>query len=180
MNQEFISILQQKTGQLAIGRSTLRNQGAPGVVGRARLFLQQVDLAELGSVSSSQQYLQFLEDKTTGLSESFPEGAKGNWGAARKALNIFIRDCLYNTYLSKVYSIERLREWLEIPLDGDVARNLYAVHKLSLPKWPNIRRLTPEVSAVYQQSAAAEARKLGIARVDLDIFYWRDGQYTTN
>ena len=180
MNQEFISILQQRTGQLAIGRSTLRNQGAPGVIGRARSFLQQIELSELNAVSTHDQYLRFLESKTVELSESFPEGAKGNWGAARKALNIFFRDCLYNTYLSAEYSIERLRSWLEIPLDGDVARNLYALHKPSLPKWPNIRRLTPDISSIYQETAAEEAQKVGIARVDLDIYYWRDGQYATN
>lgn len=180
MNQEFISILQQRTGQLAIGRSTLRNQGAPGVIARARLFLQGIELSDLGAVSTKDQYLQFLENKTVELSESFPVGAKGNWGAARKALNIFLRDCLYNKYLSQEYSIERLRDWLEIPLDGDVARNLSALHKSSLPKWPNIRRLSPGISSIYQEKAAEEAQKVGVARVDLDIYYWRDGQYTIN
>ncbi len=165
---------------MAIGRSTLRNQGASGVIEVARSYLQEIDLSELRSINNSKQYLQFLEDKTAGLSHSFPEGAKGNWGAARKALNIFIRDCLYNAYLNKEYSIERLRGWLEIPLDGDVARNLYALHKPSLPRWPRIKRLTPEISSLYQQKAIKEAQRFGIARVDLDIYYWRDGQYTTN
>jgi hypothetical protein len=180
MNQYFLKILQQRTGQLAIGRSTLRNQGAPGVIGRARSFLQNLELSEFRAVSTNEQYLQFLEDKTMELSESFPDGAKGNWGAARKALNIFFRDCLYNAYLNKEYSIERLRGWLEIPLDGDVARNLYALYKPSLPKWPNIRCLTPEISSIYQQKASEKALKVGIARVDLDIYYWRDGHYTIN
>jgi hypothetical protein len=180
MNQEFISTLQKRTGQLAIGRSTLRNQGAPGVIDRARSFLQDIQLSEFRTISTNDQYLQFLENKTVELSESFPAGAKGNWGAARKALNIFFRDCLYNTYLNKEYSIERLRDWLEIPLDGDVARNLCAINKSSLPKWPNIRCLTPEISSIYQEKAAEEAKKFGIARVDLDIYYWRNSQYTTN
>lgn len=180
MNREFIIILQKRTGQLAIGRSTLRNQGAPGVIGIARSFLQNIELSELRTVSTNIDFLEFLENKTVELAESFPEGARGNWGAARKTLNIFLRDCLYNAYLSKEYSIERLRGWLEIPLDGDVARNLYALHRSSLPKWPNIRRLTPKVSSLYQERAAEEAQNFCISRVDLDIFYWRDGQYTAN
>ncbi len=49
MNKKFIRMLQQRTGQLAIGRFTLLNQCAPRVV------------------RINEQYLQLLEDKTINL-----------------------------------------------------------------------------------------------------------------
>lgn len=41
MNNSYIKKLQERTGQLAIGRSTLRNQGASGVIEKARGYLKK-------------------------------------------------------------------------------------------------------------------------------------------
>jgi hypothetical protein len=46
-----------------------------------------------------------------------PAGAK-NWGAARKALNLVLRDILYNQYLQREYGFNRIGKWLELPLDS--------------------------------------------------------------
>jgi hypothetical protein len=50
--------------------------------------------------------------------------AHGIGCAARKALNIFLRDVFYNHYLREEYGFGRLEQWLELPLDMDAARGL--------------------------------------------------------
>ena len=56
-----------------------------------------------------------------------PKGAQA-WGTARKALNIFLRDALYTTYLSKRYGLPRAEASLEIPLDSITAVRLREVY----------------------------------------------------
>jgi hypothetical protein len=96
MKQPFdlIDRLQVRVAMFAIGRSTLRSQGAPGMVAHARKFLRSVDL-RIFSVTTIEQFGSVLEAQTKLLADGFPSGGKGNWGAARKSLNIFLRDVLY-------------------------------------------------------------------------------------
>ena len=177
MNQEYLTILQKRTGVLAIGRSTLRNQGAPGVIERARDYLKVMKLKPLKKIDTEVKFKKFLEKHTIELSNYFPKGAKENWGAARKAINIFLRDCLYNQYLSKEYGIRKLEKWLEIPLDGDVAKKLKSKHPDSELKWKSIKSLGKEMSDKFQSCATKSAKLDGIPRVHLDIKYWRNGEY---
>jgi hypothetical protein len=177
---KYLKLLQERTGQLAIGRSTLRNQGAPKVIETTRTYLQRMNLSTLKKIDSETKYNNFLERHTKALSKKFPGKAKGNWGAARKAINIFIRDCLYNQYLSEAYDIDRLEAWLEVPLDRDVAENLIKKHPNKLPRWISIRSLDKGASDKFQNQALISAANEGVARVHLDIKYWRNGKYTTN
>ena len=45
MRKNPTRLMQGRIAELAIGTSTHRNQGAPGVVSAARKFLKQLDLA---------------------------------------------------------------------------------------------------------------------------------------
>ncbi|MNL21809.1 hypothetical protein D3C87_1431170 [compost metagenome] len=45
----------------------------------------------------------------------------------------------------------------------------------ALPAWPGVKRLTPEVSAKLQNAALQIANSLDVARVHLDVRYWRKG-----
>ena len=72
-----------------------------------------------------QRFQSRLNVATRRLKDRLPKGAR-NWGAARKALNIFLRDVLYNHYLRSRHHLDRLEEWLEVPLDRDVAAALRA------------------------------------------------------
>ncbi|MBU1308640.1 MAG: hypothetical protein KKE30_03790, partial [Gammaproteobacteria bacterium] len=102
----------------------------------------------------------------------FPTNAK-SWGAARKALNLFLRDVTYNKDLCEYYDLSRIRKWLEIPLDSHVANALKKEPEgVNLPKWCTIKRLTPEISREFQTVATRVAQRKRIARVDLDIYYW--------
>ena len=89
------------------------------------------------------------------LKRRLPKGAR-SWGAARKALNIFLRDVLYNHYLRSHHGLDRLEDWLEVPLDRDVAVALRAESEGGeLPRWKTIKRLTPDVSGRYQAHCTA-------------------------
>ena len=172
MNQKTIDYLKRRTAELAIGSSTLRNQGAAGVAKTTRQFLANLDL-KFFSVNSVQEFNKILDRSTKNLIRVLPEGAR-NWGTARKALNIFLRDCVYNQFLSSHFVISRIHPWLEIPLDSHVASGLRATsYKKNLPRWVSIKRLKREDSGKYQDMAAKVADKMECNRVDLDIYLWR-------
>ena len=95
------------------------------------------------------------------------------WGAARKVINLFLRDALYNKYLCRKFKIDKLELWLEIPLDSAVARGLktQAGHG-GLPQWPGLKNLKPDVSDTFQRSALEYAHTRDIERVHMDMYLW--------
>jgi len=171
MNQtEQIRLMLNRTAELAAGSSTLRGQGPPGTILKVREFLKNVSPQQF-KVQTPEEFRKELDVVTENLSEHF---SQKNWGAARKVLNIFLRDVLYNHYLHSHFSFKTVENWLEVPLDGDVAKNLLAAPEgKSLPPWPRIKRLTVEVSDQYQAVARKIAEKEGIATVHLDLIFWR-------
>lgn len=175
MNQQpfdLIDRLQVRTAMLAIGRSTLRSQGAPGMVAEARRFLRNIDL-HLFAVGSNKQFMAVLDSQTALLASRFPDGGRGNWGAARKSLNIFLRDVFYCRPLCEHYKLAVLEPWLEVPLDSNVHKGLADDAASAIGLWPGVKSLTPVVSAELQSTASAVAKSLGVARVHLDVRYWR-------
>ncbi len=167
--------LQDNIAEISIGASALRSQGAPGVVSAARKYFKKIDLAEFSSLDFK-QFPRWLDSHTEGLRKSFPLKARGSWGGARKGLNLFLRSCLYNTYLAREYRLEEKEKILEVPLDKDVATGLFIDAKdwgVSLPKWDAIKRLRKKESEMYQIFAHDLALDRGIARIHLDLYYWR-------
>lgn len=172
-DNEFIRFHQKSLGERAIGASTLRSQGASGVIRRARNYLKRMDLKPLKRVRNQKQFRKYLEERTRRLANSFPDGAKGNWGAARKAINIFLRDCSYNRHVSKAFILSKVNKWLEVPLDSHVAEGLAGNSSSPIKKWKSIKSLNLVTSDYYQELALRIAKDKGIARVDLDLIYWR-------
>jgi hypothetical protein len=171
---DFIDRLQVRIAGLAIGRSTLRNQGASGMVDCARKYLRKVDL-RLFSVGTVEQFQKVLQKQTKQLADSFPDGGKGNWGAARKSLNIFLRDVVYCRPLCEHYKLADLEPWLEVPLDSNVYAGLLkdADKPEDVVCWPKLKKLELEDSNKLQIVASAIAGKFHVARVHLDVRYWR-------
>lgn len=175
MNQqpfELIDRLQVRTAMLAIGRSTLRSQGAPGMVVAARRFLRNLDL-NLLSVNTSEHFMEVLDIQTNLLASQFPGKGQGNWGAARKSLNIFMRDVYYCHPLCEHFKLAVLEPWLEVPLDSHVHNGLLSDATNKINSWPGVKALTPEISNQLQNTASAIAKSLGVARIHLDVRYWR-------
>jgi hypothetical protein len=174
---DFFDTLQFRTAMLAVGRSTVRNQGGPGIVAACRRYLRSLDLNEF-RVDTEEEFREVREAHALALKQRFPAGAKTNWGAARKVMNIFLRDVLYSRPLCNEYKLSRLEPWLELPLDRDAYRGVCrdSGGELKVTQWPRIKRLTPEFSDKVQQIAWRVAKAAKTQRVHLDVKYWRKGQ----
>jgi len=168
---EFLNLMQRYVAIDAVPASAMRNQ-AKGTVKAVHEYLGGVHLSKAAS-QSQLQYSGWLNNRTEALLDGLP-GASRPWGVARKALNLFMRCCLYNHYLRDEFCLARVEPWLEIPLDSVIATALKRHAGWgALPEWPGLKRLTPEVSQRFQDHASEYAVELGLrARVFLDNYLW--------
>jgi hypothetical protein len=121
---------------------------------------------------AKKRFVTNLNAATIALRDSLPRGAR-HWGLARKVLNIFLRDCLYTTYLDARFGLRGNEAYFELPLDSITAKHLkLAAGRGELPAWPGVRHLTESLSATFQEAATAEAAKRGIPRIHLDAIWW--------
>jgi len=155
--------------------AALRNQGAAGVVDAAREHCTAMDCSGF-VVDKEDLFNLHLDSQTIELQDKFPTCAK-NWGAARKAINIVLREYLYNKYLCCFYKLDKIESWLEVPLDKNVYDGMSREYETELEAWPSIKHLTPELSNRYQSIASELAlKKYNKCRVHLDLKYWRPVQ----
>jgi hypothetical protein len=173
MNKFFIDRMQRQVVNVSIGAALVRGLGPAGTAEKVREFLYKFDLRSV-QLEKEPAFLEKLECATQDLMKALPKGGQP-WGRSRKYINIFLRNCLYNQYLCKHYALEKLEDWLEVPLDSHVGRCLRGDKKCGgeLPRWRNIIGLTLDLSGQYQAVANCAAKRGKIARVHLDIFYWR-------
>lgn len=168
---QLLRAVQSRVARIAVGASTVRGPGNSGVVLASRKHLLGLDLALFGQVDRA-KFSRNLDTTTAALRESLPIGAR-HWGLARKVLNIFLRDCLYTTYLAEAYDLRKNEAYFELPLDSITARQLKrATGRGQLPPWPGVRHLTEPLSAKFQKAATTEAASRGISRVHLDAVWW--------
>jgi len=81
---------------------------------------------------------------------------------------------LYNTYLNKQYSFNKIVKYLEVPLDSCTIKGIREDCKSdSIPRWKGIKYLKPEDNKIFQNLAKDIAKRKGIARIHLDLIYWR-------
>ncbi len=167
MKRPTSKIIQRFEAFTAIGASTVRNQGAPGVVNATRKFLSEMDLRSFGA-KNKDDFTEALERKTNALQRTLPEPA-ASWGLARKALNVFLRDCLYNHYLRRDFHLNRAEFFFELPLDRLAVTGLKSQAPVrSLPIWKGVKHLCPRDSKKFQEYASRLAQSKGYARVHLD------------
>jgi hypothetical protein len=172
MKDDLLCALQRRVASLAVGPSTARGMGPPGTIGAARSFLAALDLSALSLVCRS-DYPAYLDRLTDDFVRALPEGARF-WGAARKFLNIFLRDVFYTRQLCEAFPLHHLEDLLEVPLDSHVGKALRSEPEgASLPRWQTIIGLQTSISAQFQDVASGVARRRGFARVHLDLLYWR-------
>ena len=87
MAEDLIDLMQRWVATVALGASSLRNQGAKGVLGAAREHLASMNLKQFAT-PNEKRFRRALECETERLRRALPQGAQ-NWGPARKALNLF-------------------------------------------------------------------------------------------
>jgi hypothetical protein len=170
---DFLEHLQSYVANVAIGASSLRNQGAPRVIEKTRTFLAGLQLRHLKGLAPS-RYADWLDRTTCKLQASFPDGAKEKWGAARKAINIFMCHARMNRELAAEYELERLADVMETPLDKLSATKLCEWAGVGkLPRWRGVGALIPDDSRAYQDFALEIAKQNGIPRASLDVLLWK-------
>src|SRR5690242_10096573 len=138
----LIKPMQKKVAVSAVPPSAMRRQGLAGLLGEIRAFCADFPL-ESCTVSTPQAFERLLDDATAQLQLKGAE-LRCQWGAARKAINLFLRDATYNHYLRDYYGLSAVESWLELPLDGEVAiglRDDELGH--GLPEWPGVSGLSP-------------------------------------
>lgn len=167
----LLKALQTRATRVAITASTARSQ-VRGTVAATRAYFDAMPLEDF-RVTSESAFRRVLDRHTLGLKRRLPRGGR-HWGVARKFLNIFLRDVVYTTHLVDGYRLRRIEPWLELPLDSITAKRLVAMCDgvRTLPKWPNLRRVTRKQSADYQAAATWAAQGYGVDRVHLDAFFW--------
>lgn len=166
MNSELLSRMQKFTARYAGSAATFRGR-QQGTVKAAREFLGGLALNRF-ITSDPAQFRRELNSVTDALAGVIPGH---EWGFARNALNIFLRDCLYNIYLRERHGLARAEPFMEVALGEAVA---YALRKRDpdLPVWTNTYSLDRCTNHQYQSAADRIARRKGFARVHLDALYW--------
>lgn len=170
MRQDFLKSIQAYEARAAIPPSTLRGQPA-GTIAATRHFLCDLSLEQFG-VARPSLFYDRLDVTTENLRVALPKDAQF-WGLSRKALNIFLRNAFYNSYLNQRYRLYRAEQLFEVPLDSITAKRLYSyARKRELPLWEGVMHLGPWQNKLYQDVARRFAKEEGIAPVHLDAYWW--------
>ena len=174
----FITAIKNRIAEISVGSSSIRNQGAPGLIKISRSFFKKIDLKKFRRKVQTTEYTAYLDNLTLELLKEFPKKGR-QWGAARKGLNLFFREVSYNHYLAHYLDISSsynenlvILKNLEVPLDKDVATGLIECCD-DLPKWKSIKSLTQEVHTSFQNKAKQYAEETNTISVHLDLTFWR-------
>ncbi len=170
---DLLVAFQARAARGALAASAARSAGAKGAVRAGRAFLCEVDLGTFGT-PDREQFRAILDETTVALELAFPEKMR-HWGSARKALNVFLRDCLSSAYLRDAYLLEGAEPLYEVPLDSITGAMLHQLSGGTLPHWGTVKDLTHDVSDAFQDVAAQVAKERGVARVHLDALWWGQG-----
>src|SRR5688572_26611004 len=118
---EFLLSIKKRVAQTCIGASAIRNQGEAGLIEPLRFYFQHgINLQTFFSaIEDEHQYSKYLNRHTTLVLKKLPVQS---WGAARKGLNLFFRDVVYNKFLSNYYGLpnnfkgmNKAIHYLEVP-----------------------------------------------------------------
>ncbi len=170
---------QRYFAKMCVGTSTVRSQGPEGTKATGQRFLTKLDLNKFSGCGED-RYRKVLNRSTTKLASQVPGWGQGNWGAARKLLNIFLFHCTMNQQFVGAYDIGHMRPFLELTLDNlvvkflkrQVSRNSHSWQ--TIHEWTAIRNLRQPLSKRIQAIAQEIATELGCNRCDLDFLGWRD------
>ena len=139
---DLLASIQHHLARVAINASSMRGAGSPRVVAITRKFLGKLPLKPF-STPYEKVFRARLDAATKDLMKKLPPNAR-RWGRARKALNIFLRDCLYTVHTRRAYRLNRAEQFFELPLDSIIGARLAKESDGALPRWKTVRALTPE------------------------------------
>ncbi len=185
-----VTRFQRRVADISITSSDLRNIGFTGAVRVARDFLAGLDLGRLGDLRNEAAFMRQLNEHTNELKARLQacrakQGSVRNnaelWGSARKVINVFLCEAYFNRVLAWRYGLRRIRQWLEVPLDSELAaaiRNEAEQYGLNgLPAFPAIIRLDENTGQMFQHCASEVAKRRALpARIYLEVVTWHRAQ----
>ncbi len=173
--KKLLALIQQFAAVDAVGTSAVRGQPT-GTKAKIQEYLKKIRLNTIPSGTFS-DFKAWLNHQTRCIQRK-PPNPNAPWDIARKTLNLFLRACYYNHYLRRRYKLAKIGKWLEVPLDGIVARELKRdAGKGMLPPWAGLKRLEQQDSDEFQKHAHeyAAACKLPVP-IFLDNYLWLHGR----
>jgi hypothetical protein len=174
--RKLLALIQQFAAVDAVGTSAVRGQPA-GTKAAIQQYLAKIRLSGIPNGTCS-AFKAWLDHHTKCIQRKLPNPS-APWGIARKTLNLFMRACYYNHYLRSRYGLGKIGRWLEVPLDGVVARGLKKdAGRGVLPRWAGLERLEQQDSDEFQKHAReyASACKLPVT-IFLDNYLWLHGRF---
>ena len=148
--EELIRAIQRYVAVSAIGVTAVRGR-TRGVLAATRAFAASVDLRRFG-VADEATFRASLDEATDTLRQQLPADGQ-HWGVARKALNLFLRDALYNHYLRTAFRLDTAEAWFEVPLDSIVAAALAKrCPQAGLPPWGTVKGFHPPQTTLTRTS----------------------------
>ncbi|MBL9154742.1 MAG: hypothetical protein JNK37_19840 [Verrucomicrobiales bacterium] len=177
MNKALETALKENLTKRAVGTSALRNQVRRGGIRAVHDFLCGLQPRELRALRSRKAFLGWLDARTNEMERQVGKSHGLMWGSARKSLNLWIRDTVYNHHFRSTYGLDRLEPWLEVSLDSHTAAFIRRESVTHLPRWTTIMAVTPALSGVYQDAARGivESPRFAYLKhpVHLDLASWR-------
>lgn len=177
MNAQLEEVLKENLAKRSVGTSALRKQVRKGGIKAVHEFLGGLRPRELRALRTPAAYLRWLDDRTVEMERQVGKSHGLMWGSARKALNLWIRDIVYNHHFRSTYGLDRLEPWLEVPLDSHTAAFIRRESVAPLPRWTTIMAVTPAFSKLYQDAARGivESPRFAYLKhpVHLDLAAWR-------
>ncbi|MFA5839856.1 MAG: hypothetical protein WC890_04275 [Candidatus Margulisiibacteriota bacterium] len=172
-NQPQIANIKKRIANIIINSASIRNQGSSGIIEATRSYLYEIDLNDFNKTTEL-AFINILDKHTENILARFPtpKNGKKSWGAARKAINLFLEEASYNRFLWKEYHMENFISFLEVPVDKIVAGKINKGIEIELPTFISIKEFDSEKNRQYQKAASAIAKSKGVYRVYLDLEYW--------
>lgn len=185
-HSQKVKIHKRRIAQRAVGPSTVR--GRPE--GTVDAFRDALELTNLDKVShyTSDQYAAWLNTQTKRILKKWKKavpnnGVDSDCAIVRKCLNIFLTDAAQHTLLRKVYKLNKIEKFLEVPIDSQTAEGILKDYAPSAGwprinrrciKWRGINYLNQLQHDIYQEMSLKLANRFGVFRYELDAIYWRN------
>jgi hypothetical protein len=169
---KLVKLIQKRIANTSVGASTVRGQ-PKNTAQNIRIFLKNIDVFQFSQINQEQEFQYILNQLTNNLIEKMPNG---NFGFARKCLNIFLFEICHNTVLVKKYGLDKIIPYLEVPLDNPNEKKLRKEAKEQKNwNWSSIKKLEFQDSEKIQAFAKKYMKKEhGFERVYFDLINWRN------
>ena len=113
-----------------------------------------------------------LEEWTSNLADQLGHPQQ-TWGYARKAISLYLRDCIENFRIRKRFKLGNFELLLELPLDSySMSFVRRECDRRDLVR--RIKDLNCLTHADYQNAANTVAQRYRIRRYELDYVCWRN------